>query len=215
VRRVFAPFLLVIVCVALSACVPIPAPPPSDPRLFVVGDSVSLGAQAAIRDRLSRAGWWVKQISVESLHTYEAVGIVDANRRWIGDVVVVQLGTNDGGDPQFPAWIDQVMTQLKDVPRVYWINLRSFRGFVPAANSMINAATKRWKNMRVIDWRAYADARPWIVYGDGYHLNPTGQDRMARLIEDAVGNFVLEQRAKDRRSAPPTLARPHLPRSRG
>jgi hypothetical protein len=38
---------------------------------------------------------------------------------------------------------------------------------------------------------------------------------MARLIEDAVGNFVLEQRASDRRTAPSTLARPHLPRSRG
>jgi hypothetical protein len=151
VRRVFAVIVLVVACSALGACVPIPAPPPSDPRLFIVGDSVSLGAQPAIRDRLTRGGWWVKQISVESLHTHQAVGIVDANRQWIGDVVVVQLGTNDGGDPQFAAWIDQLMSRLKDVPRVYWINLRSFRGFVPTANSMISAATKKWKNLRVID----------------------------------------------------------------
>jgi lysophospholipase L1-like esterase len=127
----------------------------------------------------------------------------------------VQLGTNDGGDPRLAEWIDQVMSRLKNVSRVYWINLRNFRAFVPPTNSMIAAAAKRWKNMRVIDWRTYSDARPWIVYGDGYHLNPTGQDRMARLIEDAVGNFVLEQRVTARRTAPPTLARPHLPRSRG
>ncbi len=206
---------LLVTCSALGACRPVPAPPPRDPRLFIVGDSVSLGAQPAIRERMSRLGWLVKQVSVESLHTHQAPGIVAANRRWIGDVVIVQLGTNDGGDPQFAAWIDQLMATLKNVPRVYWINLRNFRGFVPTANAMIDAAAKRWKNLRVIDWHSYATPRPWIVAGDGYHLNADGQARMAKIIEDEVGNFVREQRANLRRTGTLKPPRPYVPRSRG
>jgi lysophospholipase L1-like esterase len=187
-------------------------PRPPDPKLFVVGDSVSLGAQGAINARLSYHGWHVTQVSRESLHTWEANGIVDANRAAIGEVVVVQLGTNDGMDPGlFAQWLDGLMGRLIDVRRVYWINLRNFAPWVPAANQVIAEAATRWRNLRVIDWNAAASPDPSLVHGDGYHLNPAGQEAMAHLLAVTLDAYVVE-RVTPATTAPPTTT-PQAPES--
>jgi lysophospholipase L1-like esterase len=158
-----------------------------DPRVFVLGDSVVVGAQEAIAARLGTTGWQVSQVAAESLHTYNAPGVIDANAAAIGDTVVVGLGTNDGMTPaQFAGWIDDVLETLRDVDRVYWINLRQFAEWVPAANGELEAAADRWSNLEIIDWDERASGDPSLVFGDGIHLTATGETAFADLIGTTI-----------------------------
>ena len=86
--------------------------------------------------QLGAAGWQVTQVSEESLSTLGAASRIDGYAASIGDVVVVALGNNDGATPaQFAGWIDAVMSHLQSARRVYWLTMREFRSWVPAANA--------------------------------------------------------------------------------
>jgi lysophospholipase L1-like esterase len=174
----------------------------ADQRVLVIGDSVMLGAQDALLARLATTGWQATPVLAESLHAYDAPGIVDAQRAAIGDAVVVSLGTNDGMTPdQFAGWIDGLMERLRDVRRVYWVNLRPFADWVPAANAEIDAARERWPNLRVIDWSTQG-ADPALVYADGFHLNDAGRAAMAELVGSTLDGFAQEPRTTT--TQPPT-----------
>jgi lysophospholipase L1-like esterase len=183
------------------------APKSLDRRLLVVGDSVMLGAQEALVARLTATAWEVTPVLAESLHTYDAPEVVDANRAAIGDVVVVSLGTNDGMTPaRFADWIDGLMERLRGVRRVYWVNLRPFADWVPAANAEIAAARERWRNLRVIDWEARAGADPSLVYADGIHLTDTGRGAMAELVGATVDDFAGVPSTTTTTAAAPTTS---------
>jgi lysophospholipase L1-like esterase len=177
-----------------------PAPASVDPRVLVLGDSVVLGAQGALDVRLAATGWQPVHVAAESLHVYEAGPIVDAVRPGFGDVAVVALGSNDGLDAsELTVWVDDLMAHLRDVTRVYWVNLRQFREWVPAANAVLAAATQRWPNLRIIDWDARATPDPSLVYEDGLHLNFWGQIAMAELVGATLDEYAAE-RAQQHRS---------------
>lgn len=191
------------VATASGQIAPTPAPPGPDAaaidnRVFIVGDSIILGARPAIAARLGSVGWVVYHTSIESLHTWQAAPIVDANlaHGGVGEVAFVELGANDGSDPaQLAAEIDLLMYHLRGVRRVYWINMRYFRDWVPAANAEIMAAASRWVNLRVVDWDARSTNDPALVYGDGIHLNPSGQAAMADLLATTLDAWIAERTA--------------------
>ncbi len=163
-----------------------------DPRLYVIGDSVLLGAHDAIVAQLS--GWSVTVWAQEGLSTLGAASIVTASRAVIGDVVVVALGNNDVGNPAtFGQRIDGVMTAIGPVARVIWVNLREFASWVPAMNQQLVLATARWPNLRIADWDSVATPNPALVYPDGLHLTPAGATAMAQLIGQEIDAFVRER----------------------
>jgi hypothetical protein len=179
-----------------------------DPRVFIIGDSVILGARDAIALRLAVHGWSDVQFSAESFHTYDAGPVVDAARAMgqIGDVVIVALGSNDGGDPnEFHAWIDGLMQHLQNDRRVYWVNLRQFRDSVTGANAEIDAAKARYPNLRIIDWWARSTFEPGLVFDDGLHLNDFGQAAMGDLITSTLEAYRAE-RAAAAASGTPSVA---------
>lgn len=200
--------LCAVVVGPVSAATSVPTPPPIDPRLLIIGDSVILGAKPWVAALLGAQGWRVNQTSWESMHTWEAATIVDANRSrfGIGKVVIVQLGTNDGmNSTELNTYIDAVMPHLATVYRVYWVNLRQFTSWVPAANATIAAAATRYPNLRIIDWDARSTPDPSLVYADGYHLNPAGQVAMAQLLADTLDGFIRETVAATTTTTPTTL----------
>jgi hypothetical protein len=164
-------------------------PGPVDPRLFVIGDSVIVGVQATLAQRL--AGWHVNVYAQEGFSTLAAPTVINASRALIGEVVVVGLGNNDAGNPvTFGQRIDAVMQSLPGVRRVIWVNLRRFRDFVPALNLQLAAATTRWPNLEIADWDTRATPDPSLVYADGLHLTPAGQAAMAELIAQHLDAYV-------------------------
>lgn len=170
-----------------------------------------LGAQGWIAALLGQRGWRVNQTSRESMHTWEAPRIIDANMAMggIGDVVVLQLGTNDGiSASELASYMDTTMQHLTTVDRVYWINLRQFRSWVPAANAVIAGAAAKYPNLRILDWDARATPDPSLVFGDGYHLRQGGQLAMAQLIADALDAFVIETGAPIPSTTLPTTTLP-------
>lgn len=169
-------------------------PGPVDPRLFVIGDSVLLGAQPAVVARLP--GWTVTVYAQEGLSTLAAPAIIAANRPNVGEVAVIALGNNDRGNPvTFGQRIDGVMQALSGTRRVIWINLRQFASWVPAMNAQLQAATTRWPNLEIADWDARATPDPALVYADGLHLTPAGAAAMAELIAEHLGSYVQQREA--------------------
>jgi len=166
-----------------------PPPPGVDPRVYVIGDSVMLGAHDALVAEL--AGWSVTVWAEEGLSTLGAASIVSASHAVIGDVVVVALGNNDAGDPTtFGQRIDGVMQAIGTVPRVIWVNLRNFASWVPAMDQQLVLAQSRWPNLQIADWNSVASPNPGFVYGDGLHLTPAGQTAMAQLVGQQIDAFV-------------------------
>jgi peptidoglycan hydrolase-like amidase len=109
------------------------------------------------------------------------------------DVVVVELGYNAPTD-NFGARIDAMMNalQARQVERVVWINLseRSGRADYVAVNQALAAATNRWADLFVIDWRAASagssgNRNRWFA-SDQIHLTSTGQAEMARFVRDQL-----------------------------
>jgi hypothetical protein len=182
-----------------------------DPRVFIIGDSVILGARDAIAFRLAVHGWSDVQFSAESFHTFNAGPVIDAAQAMgqIGDVVIVALGSNDGIDPnEFHAWIDGLMQHLQSVRRVYWVNLRQFRDWVTAANAEIDAAKARYPNLRIIDWWARATFDPGLVVDDGLHLSEFGQAAMGDLITSTLEAYRAERAAASPGAATTTTTQP-------
>ncbi len=171
-----------------------PRPSPVDQRVFVLGDSVMLGAQGVVASRLASSGWTPNVFAAESLHIYNSGPIVDANLFGNGDVVVIALGANDGISAQeLSVWLDGLMAHLQGVPQVFWVNLRQFTDWVPAANAVIADAAHRYPNLAVIDWDARATPDPGLVYGDGLHLNDAGAAAMAELVGSTLDAYVADR----------------------
>ena len=191
--RLGARALLLVLALALvgppSARAQVPAG--VDPRLFVIGDSVLLGAENAIAAR--EAGWQVAVYAQEGLSTLGAASVITAHKASIGDLVVVALGNNDAGNPQtFGHRIDGVMQAIGPIRRVVWVNLRQFASWTPAMNLQLVAATARWPNLVIADWNGRATPNPGLVYGDGLHLTPAGQAAMAALVAEQVSAFAQQ-----------------------
>ncbi len=197
-----------ILCASVGAPSPASAAPPGvDPRVFVIGDSVILGAHDAVLARL--AGWQVTFIAKESFFTWQAPAAIAAYRPTVGDITIVALGNNDGEDPGlFAHEIDQVMAALGPARKVLWVNLRQFRPWVPAANAQLVAATTRYPNLGIVDWDGRATPDPSLVYADGLHLNPAGQAAMAALAGDAVDAAAAQLTAPPTTVAPVTTTAP-------
>lgn len=190
-------------------------PGPVDPRLFVIGDSVLLGAHDALVARLP--GWTVTVYAQEGLSTLAAPSIIAANRPTLGEVAVVALGNNDQGNPvTFGQRVDGVMQALGGTRRVIWVNLRQFASWVPAMNAQLQAATTRWPNLEIADWNARATPDPALVYGDGLHLTPGGAAAMAELIAEHLGGYVHQREQATSTTTtitPATSPRAHLSRN--
>jgi hypothetical protein len=175
------------------------------PRLFVVGDSVMLGAAPAIHGAFP--GWSVSIEGHQGIFTSDAAELAWSHRNEIGDVAIVGTGYNYPvwDPPLFDAWIDQMMQRLTSAGahHVIWATLREpplgNHGVVsvwekahiaenyPHANAQLRAAQARWPQLVIADWNAIArdDGLTW----DGLHLTPSGASLMADLLADEVGGI--------------------------
>ncbi len=147
-------------------------------RLLVIGDSVVLGTY----DQIPRAlpGWDVKVDATVSRSTEAGLDALRVDgTEW--DVVVVELGANDGGSPAvFRPRVDALLGALAPVPQVVWLTIHEARPYYAGANDVIRGAVAAHPNASVGDWNAAI--QPADTGEDGLHLTPAGSAHMANFV---------------------------------
>ena len=159
-------------------------------RAFVIGDSVTVGAESAITAQAPTHGWAVTVDAKVGRTTAEGASILGSMRAAFPPVVVVALGNNDGQVPAlFASRIDAVMRALAGVRDVVWYTMTPFAAWVPAANAVLRAATARWSNLRLADWASVSEATPGALYGTGPHLRAPGAQAFADLFFSTLASL--------------------------
>ena len=179
-----------------------PAGAAPDTRVFMVADSVALGAASAVHAAL--AGRDVTIVGHQGIFTSDAAELAWAHRDEIGATAIVGTGYNYPvwNPPLFDGWIDQMMTRLTDAgaTHVFWLTLREpplgehdivsvweqnhIADHYPGANDQLRAATARWPQLVLADWNAAS--RGSGLTWDGLHLTPAGAAAMADLLADEI-----------------------------
>jgi hypothetical protein len=158
----------------------------ADRRVFVEGDSLTVGVTPFLPALLYDAGWSPTMDDQIGRTTATGIGIL-AERSWdVGGTLVMALGTNDTPDPiEFSSLIDEVMTMAAG-RRVIWVTVA--RAGWDSLNRALFAAEARWSDLHVIDWRPIIAARPAMRAADGIHLTLEGYELRAQFIAAAIGN---------------------------
>lgn len=184
--------------------------PPDSTKLFMVSDSVGLGAKGAITRAFP--GWQVTVTGKPGLFTEQLVRYVtQAPVSQFGTEAVVATGYN------YPYWaparfdtaIDQMMTALlaKGIQRVFWVTMREVKpawypkwnGLTsaykklyltyPAANEQLRNAMNRWPQLNILDWAAITDQVG--ITSDAIHFFgdfSAGAQRYAGMVYSGVMN---------------------------
>lgn len=180
-------------------------------RVVVVGDSILQMSTASVEGALRADGWVpaVRGVFGSTIRggPHSGFSWPDTVHRLVTSrhpaVAVVELGTNDA-DPRVccgrvPASIDAVMEQLRAVPHVLWLNVQEGRtdsADAERVNADLRAATRRWSNLRIVDFSERFTGHPDWHSGPGPHLTPAGQVAFAQLIAQAVAPWAPSRAKK-------------------
>jgi len=156
---------------------------PGARTIYVLGDSVTLGAQSTVPKVF--AGWDLTFDAKESRRIDQGTSIVQARGGAMGRVLVVHLCTNWGGG-DYSAAAAKLLNSLVGVERVVWVTCTPWLPAVGDADAAIKALPANYPNVVVADWAAVS-ATPGYTYSDGLHLKPDGAIGLAFVIAGAVG----------------------------
>jgi len=157
--------------------------PPGSNTVYVLGDSVTLGAATQMPTAL--AAWNVTFDAKESRRIDQGTEIVTAKGGAMGRALVVHLCTN-WGSGDYHASATALLSQLKGVDRIVWVTCTPWTGNVGDADAVIRALPAEYPNPIVADWAAIS-ATPGYTYSDGLHLQTPGAEALAQLIAATVG----------------------------
>jgi hypothetical protein len=199
--------VLVVALGAGATAAPAGAATPPERRLYMITDSVGLGAAPAIRAAF--AGWQVTIDAdpgefTETLEQKYVVPRLATTPDVFGDHAIVATGYNyPYWDPdRFDRSVDSMIATLEraGVEHVHWVTLREvrehdvspaawrqaagYRWYLATVNDHLERALARHPNLTLIDWARVAD-RPDITY-DAIHLNTTGASLYATLAKRIV-----------------------------
>ena len=215
---------VVLVAVVLAALLPLAVVAParaapavaSSKRVFMVADSVGLGAKLAMPAAFP-ADWAVTVTGKPALFVEQMVTsyVNPMPAAAFGDYAIVAGGYNyPYWDPaRFDRSIDQMVNALvaKGVKHVFWVTLREVKpqyytawnslagnykllySLYPFANSRIRAALDRHPQMAIIDWAATAD-QFGLTY-DAIHLNNAGAALYSGIAAGSILNAATRRQA--------------------
>ncbi|MDY7101995.1 MAG: hypothetical protein S0880_12470 [Actinomycetota bacterium] len=168
----------------------VPPPPPTLPpsgSMFVLGDSVLLGAAHAVPNAFP--GWAVTYDALQNRRLTQGIEVLQQRRSEIGQVAVVMLGNNFIPNEQgktYATQIDEAMSLLADVPLVVWLTVAEIDANRTQINQAIRDARPRWPNLVVADWSTIAAGHPEWTANDQLHLGTSGTHAIAALIAKTV-----------------------------
>jgi len=190
---------------------------PREQRVYVVTDSVGLGARTALPTAFG-PDWQVTvdgtpALFVEQLESKHVRQRMATTPEVFGDAAVIAGGYNYSyWDPaRFDRSVDSIIGALREagVTHVFWVTLRDVKPqyitagawrevqpyywYFPDVNAHLEAALSRHPDLTLIDWAAVAD-QPGLTY-DAIHLNPAGAAMYSQLIASTV-NDALDRPAR-------------------
>lgn len=163
----------------------VPITPPAEAQVLAIGDSVMLGASNYLRRNVSAVDVDAKlgrQVS-SALQILQARA--DANL--LTPVVIVHLGNNGTFSAR---QFDEMMTILKDVPRVIFLTNKVPRKWQGPNNTALIQGVQRYPNTVLVDWNTISMSHPEWFWADGIHLRPEGAQVYTALIADVVGQAI-------------------------
>jgi hypothetical protein len=115
-----------------------------------------------------------------------ALEAVHTRGRSLGDVLVVDVGYNEGstGYRQGMRRIIRA-AHAQGASGVVWVTLRETSPIYRPTNVAIRREARRWRSVEVADWEALSRGKPWFRE-DGLHLNVAGANALARLVRHHV-----------------------------
>ena len=157
-----------------------PTAPPPAPGVLAIGDSVMLGTQAALEQK-------IPGIRVDALKSRQFGSSIDIIRALkdagqLSPVVVVHLGTNG-------RIVDEHMAALKplleDRQRVIFVNVAVDRSWTAGNNDVIQRWVPQMANSVLINWNGEVALHPEYLV-DRVHMNTDGKIRYADLVAAQV-----------------------------
>jgi peptidoglycan/LPS O-acetylase OafA/YrhL len=156
------------------------APIPRSGPILAVGDSVMLGASAALQAALGTSLHIDAVVSrqpeqtIARLFAYRAAGALPPR-------VIVHIGDNG---PVYYADLQRLRSALAGVPLVVIVNVRVATSWQGEVNSELAQAVAGWHEATIADWYD-ASASPGAL-ADGTHTTPAGATAFAALIVRAL-----------------------------
>jgi hypothetical protein len=182
-----------------------------DRQVHIITDSVVLGAEQKLRERL--AGWDVGLDGRLALTVSGAEAVLRKRSEALPRTVVVALGYRSNWERnrrRYDTWAhrfdqdaDRLVATLRSlgVEHIVWVTLRELEpdsvpggwgatlsryGFYfPYVNERLHALVERNPDVTLADWQPIA-ARPGVTF-DAVHLNDRGRTLMAAVIARALG----------------------------
>jgi hypothetical protein len=148
------------------------------PTAFVIGDSIADGAEPYIQEALPT--WTLGFDAVVGRGTNSALTVAAEQAAARPDVVVIELGTNDGDPAAFRENAVTMLDSLRRIPLVVWQTTHGPLENVPGVNIHIRGLAEQYPNMIVADWDSFVSDDE--LSSDGVHPAPGHEDLMAQLI---------------------------------
>ena len=171
-----------------------PAVDTSDPRLFMVGDSVLLASATTTEEMLP--SWSVTADAEVGRGVPTGRSIVVERLSEIGDVAVVVLGHNYDKGGGFEDELERIMRYLGGLERVVWVTVAEWSPAQIEVNRAIRSAPRRYDNVVVADWEALTVENPGYLQSDDVHTSTAGTLALADLMARAVGPGPLDVHPK-------------------
>ena len=158
--------------------------PPS--AVSVIGDSLNLGIEPALREALP--GWAFHADDVVGRPTATGLEHLRAAGSSLAPYVVISLGTNDPSSA-----VDAFRSDVAEALRltganrcVVWATIHRDGNAYAPFNEVLRAAAERNRNVRLVEWAAMIDKHPdWLGF-DGIHGNPDGYVARAEAVVAAM-----------------------------
>lgn len=155
-------------------------------RVFIEGDSLTVGSAGALKSQLRRH---VKSVTVDAQvgrHTGEGIRKLRSPAAKAAGIWVVALGTNDSpSSAQTRKNVAHVMKLAGKNRQVIWVNVVRPGGY-GRVNRTLRALDAANPQLTVIDWAAVIRQQRELLSGDRVHLTPKGYRIRAIETRNAI-----------------------------
>lgn len=151
-------------------------------RITALGDSVMLGAQAALTHRLP-ISYMDAKVGRQGSDLLKLVKEIKDTKS-VSDTVLIHIGTNGYIYEQN---LKQILDIFKNKKRLIFINVHADRRWTDDNNALLKKYQKLHENMTLIDWNAISENHPEYFVKDGIHLTGPGMMAYTEIIRLALG----------------------------